>query len=337
MLNISDLAKYPFLPDAAEYVKNLKIEIKTLVENDTILFELLNERALQRINDTLDGKDKREVKDTNIEIISYPRAIMLLNYLADEITNRRFALFESKQAYNFLHKDTYENIEYLASIAFNWKIQLNMLNNKTFFKIHFFDYLKCASAIKETRYRLIKRYIKKGYVQLTKIETSRLLQEEIFKRILSRFSQHPQSIPDFEEKIIHKLEELIKVKSKKYTTVDYPPKIIAQAIPPCIKWLKKSLDAGKNLSHMGRFTFTSFLLNIGTNPKYIYACFKASADFDDEKSRYQVEHIEGLRGTKKKYISPKCDTLKTHGICHNPDNICKKIHHPLAYYRRRMK
>ncbi|MDH5266756.1 MAG: DNA primase regulatory subunit PriL, partial [Candidatus Bathyarchaeota archaeon] len=45
----------------------------------------------------------------------------------------------------------------------------------------------------------------------------------------------------------------------------------------------------------------------------------------------------GVRGSRTKYIPPRCDTLRTHGICHSPDEICKRIRHPLAYYRRRLK
>ena len=147
MLNISDLAKYPFIPEAVKYVKNLNIDIETLVKNDTQLFNMLNQYTMQRINNTIEGKEKREIKDANIDIISYPRAIMLLDYLADEITNRRFALFESKQAYNFLKLDTNENIAYLANTAFQWKIQLVRARYKSLFKIHCSVHSRCRGPI----------------------------------------------------------------------------------------------------------------------------------------------------------------------------------------------
>ncbi|MFX0198433.1 MAG: DNA primase regulatory subunit PriL, partial [Candidatus Hodarchaeota archaeon] len=49
------------------------------------------------------------------------------------------------------------------------------------------------------------------------------------------------------------------------------------------------------------------------------------------------EHIAGRRGSRTKYIPPRCDTLRTHGICHTSEEICKGIRHPLAYYRRKLK
>ena len=40
-------------------------------------------------------------------------------------------------------------------------------------------------------------------------------------------------------------------------------------------------------------------------------------------------------GSRSKYMPPRCDTLQTHGVCHNKDEICREIRHPLAYYRRK--
>lgn len=30
---------------------------------------------------------------------------------------------------------------------------------------------------------------------------------------------------------------------------------------------------------------------------------------------YQVEHIAGMRGSGARYIPPKCETMRTHGLC----------------------
>jgi DNA primase large subunit len=65
--------------------------------------------------------------------------------------------------------------------------------------------------------------------------------------------------------------------------------------------------------------------------------FRSVSDFDERMTRYQVEHIAGVRGSRTKYIPPRCDTLRTHGICHIPDEICKSVRHPLAYYRKKSK
>jgi DNA primase large subunit len=64
--------------------------------------------------------------------------------------------------------------------------------------------------------------------------------------------------------------------------------------------------------------------------------FKNFSDFNERMTRYQVEHIAGERGSRTRYIPPKCDTLKTHGVCANPDTLCQKIRHPLSYYKKKL-
>jgi DNA primase large subunit len=94
-----------------------------------------------------------------------------------------------------------------------------------------------------------------------------------------------------------------------------------------------SLDEGKNVQHMGRFTLASFLLNIGTGEEDIVKLFKPATDFSERMTRYQVEHIGGKRGGRTKYTCPKCTTLKTHGVCYKPDDVCATIRNPLSYYK----
>jgi DNA primase large subunit len=65
--------------------------------------------------------------------------------------------------------------------------------------------------------------------------------------------------------------------------------------------------------------------------------FRSISDFDERMTRYQVEHIAGTRGSRTRYVPPRCDTLRTHGICISMDEICRKVRHPLTYYRRKLK
>ncbi len=108
-------------------------------------------------------------------------------------------------------------------------------------------------------------------------------------------------------------------------------------MPPCIKQLFDILSTGGRLSHLGRFTLTSFFVNTGASEEDIMNFFKSASDFDENKTKYQIEHISGRKGGKTKYKPPKCDTLKTHGLCFSPDEICNRIAHPLSYYKFKIK
>jgi DNA primase large subunit len=84
---------------------------------------------------------------------------------------------------------------------------------------------------------------------------------------------------------------------------------------------------------MARFALVTFLLKIGYTPDRIVQIFTGTADFDPEKTKYQVEHIAGLKGGRKRYESLSCASLRTLGLCRE-DHSCRGIRHPLAYLRR---
>ena len=65
--------------------------------------------------------------------------------------------------------------------------------------------------------------------------------------------------------------------------------------------------------------------------------FKTFSDYNERLTRYQIEHIAGERGSGTKYTCPPCSVLQTHGVCKNRDETCRRIYHPLAYYKRKQK
>ena len=67
----------------------------------------------------------------------------------------------------------------------------------------------------------------------------------------------------------------------------------------------------------------------------IIALFSQSPDFDESKSSYQIKHITGELSGTDGYTPPECSTMKTNGICFEPDELCARetVNHPLTYYR----
>jgi DNA primase large subunit len=112
--------------------------------------------------------------------------------------------------------------------------------------------------------------------------------------------------------------------------------IVPEAFPPCIQALLADMAEGKPLSHIARFTATSFLLNVGMDIDSILSLFLKAPDFREDLARYQIEHIAGKRGSTE-YTPPACAYLVSTRLCVNKDKNCEFIRHPLAYYRRRKK
>jgi DNA primase large subunit len=175
-----------------------------------------------------------------------------------------------------------------------------------------------------------------GNVYLNRNEVARLLSEEVRKHIEKRLEikelpKLPQKITEIAEKI----KNLTIEKVGKAEIEGIPKTVIKEAFPPCIKALYEAASKGRHISHIGRFTLTAFLVNIGMPTENIIELFRSSSDFNERMTRYQVEHIAGERGSRTRYKPPKCEMLKTHGVCINPDETCRNSNHPLVYYRRK--
>lgn len=109
-----------------------------------------------------------------------------------------------------------------------------------------------------------------------------------------------------------------------------------EALPPCIKRIISLVDSGGNPSHEERFNLAAFLANIGLSVDAILEYFKKTPDFNERIARYQVEHIAGLRGSRKKYMPYNCESMKSAGIC-PVDGQCKGGRNPLAVYKYNLK
>jgi len=332
----NDLARYPFLKETAEYVKKLNLKIEDLTNPD---FAKVLERAEERVEEAiLDASVTKKLRNEEIEILSFPVAIMLAVATENPFIKKRYALAEAKQAYNDMK---IENKDRILAIAqnFGWTLAINNDAESPYeFTLHFADYLRDTTNLREKKWKLVNRLLSNGNVYLTRNEAARLLSEEIRKHLERRVEV--KETPKFPPRIIEIAQKLKKLSAEKIDqaeTEELPKSIIQTAFPPCIKALYQAISSGRHLSHIGRLTLTSFLINIGMQPENVIELFKNFSDFNERMTRYQVEHIAGERGSRTRYIPPKCETLKTHGVCTNPDELCQRIRHPLSYYRRKFK
>jgi len=338
MLTKKDLVKYPYTAEAAEYVKSLGIGIKDLESAD---YMQIVERAERRIEEAIEKAAlPKDWLNDDVEILSYPTAIMILSSINDERVSRRYALSEGKRAYELLRAESNEKVAELAVNTFSWRIkQTNIRVGENYYDygLHLKDYLRNAISIRADRWKLVNRVVAGGFVHVTKDEASRLLEEEVQRRVLERIGTAKAEPQVWLKPRIERIRQLATARIGVISTEEMPRFVVAAAMPPCIRSLYDSLFAGRHIPHIGRFSLTSFLVNIGLSEEDVIKIFKSATDFDERMTRYQVEHIAGRRGTKTKYTPPKCSTLRTHSLCVAPDELCRRIQHPLTYYRRKVK
>jgi DNA primase large subunit len=331
----SDLAKYPFLKENTEYVRKLDLKIEDLTNPE---FSTILERAQERVEEAiLYTIVSRKARNEEIEILSFPAAIMLTIATQNSFIKKRYALAEAKQAFEDLKLEPKERILTIAK-NFGWKLTLDTQTGTPYeFTLDFTDYLKNTTHLRDKKWKLVNRLLSNGKVYLTRNEAARLLSEEVRRHIEKRLEV--KELPKFPPKIAEISEKIKKLSLEKIGKTEmegFPTAITQTAFPPCIEALYKAFSSGRHLSHIGRFALTSFLVNIGMPSEKVIELFKNISDFNERMTRYQVEHIAGERGSRTRYITPKCDTLKTHGVCVNPDNLCRQIRHPLGYYRKKL-
>jgi DNA primase large subunit len=332
----NDLAKYPFLKETTEYVKKLDFKIEDLTNPE---FKSVLERAEERIEEAIDSAQvSRKLRNEEIEILSFPAAIILAIATENSFIKKRYALAEAKQAYHDMNLESKEKIVAIAQ-NFEWRLTLNKEAEKPFeFALHFADYLRNTTYLQDSTWKLVNRLLSKGTIYLARTEAARLLSEEVRKYIEKRLEVKERL--EFPPGIIEIAERISKLSIEKIGPVEmggFPKEIVQSAFPPCIKSLYDTASSGRHLSHVGRFALTSFLINIGMTPEKVIDLFRSFSDYSERMTRYQVEHIAGEKGSRTRYKTPKCNTLKTHGLCTNEDEICTRARHPLTYYRRKLK
>ena len=201
--------------------------------------------------------------------------------------------------------------------------------------MHFTDYLKFSSRIKSTDWKLVNTEMKNGYVVLTHEKFDRVLENALLDKIESEL---PLEIPDEYRKLMQSDIDYISMllaESKNRFNPGFSGELNKDHLPPCIRTLLANAQNGVNLPHSGRFAMVSFLHAIGMNSDQILTLFSQSPDFDESKSSYQIRHITGELNGSEGYTPPECSTMKTNGICFEPDNLCNndKVNHPLTYFR----
>ena len=323
-----ELALYPFLTKASEYVSELDFSLDALMTG--LGFKEARRRGNERVLEAFSGEITKPVfgneKDTLSELLSYPFARILVSCLNEPAFTRRYALAEATAAHSLLRKTMDKDIGFV--LDFGKDFGIIAFEQSDHIRIYFSDYIRYSLSMKDLSWKLINRHIEKGYVIIRREEFVRLLQEAIRKRIESSLpvQEIPKEIRAACESQVAELKTRYEEQRQNLGDADLG-EVDFTMFPPCINKALSNVREGINLAHSMRFAMVSFLSNIGMSADDIVNVFNVSPDFSEEKTRYQVEHIAG-----NQYKTPSCATMQTYGNCTGQNNMCSKIRHPLSYY-----
>lgn len=350
-MRLRTLARYPFLTEAREFIREQAPPLDRLLVHP--LYYDIRDRAYRRVMGALSDAliptpvllDEESARD---ELLSYPLARMMVSVVADNLLVARYSLAEAKSAGRNLEQENIDFILHLAGDLGARKIYEKgsvppdshpALSNVKFSRetdviMHFTDYLRGASSFTAPEWKMVNRELEGGFVALSRKNLVRLIEEMIRNRLLSELplpvtSGISDTLAEYAKELSRRTDE-IKEQFRDEGFGEYS----ADRLPPCLKHLISDIQANINLSHEARFFMAAFLFHIGLEMDNVVAVFSQSPDFNASMARYQLEHIKGdISGTK--YTPPACGTLKTNGICHQPDSLCRRswMNHPLTYYR----
>lgn len=333
MVELSILSKYPFLSDSKRYVKEHKLSVMDILDDP--LYERARAIGVERLDNAFKNRDvgnRSLVSDSDciMELLSYPISRMIAVCIGDTYFKRRYALGEAVHAYkNLLDEKT----DFLLKIAEEFKLRVNFDEEQNKLKIFFVDYLRNAP----TRYKewkMINRSMEKGFVEINHKDLARLLQEALRERINKELDERDcsQIVSKIFSDDVKRIQNLVSMHRKKIEAAPVG-RVDIKKLPPCMKDILAAIQAGENVPHMGRFALVSFLNSLKLKTNDILKLFSTAPDFEEEKSRYQVEHITGGISSTS-YKAPSCEKMRTYGICpvDKIDDLCKKKRHPLSYY-----
>lgn len=337
---------FPFSKEAAEHLKELEIDLKTLPTDFPTSFKEAFER-LQYLMEDNNLPDKIDISLISPEVIVYAIMRVFIELLDEDLLRNRFAEAFSKRTEILLSQD----VNFLTKLAintFNWQIKKETYTGvRTYdWQLKFNNFLEIAPNFIANDWKLINQELHDGWVSLTKEKLIRLLAEKA-KIYISQRKISREEIPEVPESYNYYLNELRSKIGLLRKNIEnqpvYSDEIMQNAYPPCIKFILGKTEKGENLAHSERLFLTFFLLNIGTPIDDVMKIFTTQPDFKEEMTRYQVEFAAGKRGSGTKYTSYGCAKLISFGLCKkefDSTDFCiqgkvfkKVLKNPLQYYR----
>ncbi len=329
------LARFPFVKEASAYLKEKGITLGDLLRDDA--YKRARARGLLRVLVALETGDRAPLEDPPLhrdeevlpEILAYPVARMIVSAIADTYLIRRYALTEAVWSQARLDR---EEAPFVAALAA--ELGLDLRPEDGGFRLHFTDFLRHTSTMRETDWKLINQVVDRGYVRLSRERTLRVMRNAVQRRIESELP-----LPVNDEVIdalrpeADQVKALLAARKEKFKAEELG-KVSITRFPPCMYNLLAMIQNHENVPHTGRFAIVTFLHHVGLSNEEVYKVFGDVPDFAADVTRYQIEHITGTTSATE-YSTPECSTMKSYGLCPGPDSLCLTIRHPLQYYRKK--
>jgi DNA primase large subunit len=328
----SDLAKYPFLNEAGEYLRESSFGWEELDRPD---MKHIIDRAAERIEIEVNGKIYDNLERYEIEILTFIISLVIVKSIGIDQILRKFALAEARRAEKFLTEDLRKQSEIKRRSIFTkifedlFKLKIVISEDQRLFKVRVVDYLARASHFHEQEWKLINRLVNNGYVYLDADETVRLIRNELAVLIYDKVKS--MTLPTLPHGIKSASDPL---RVKLLSRYERRATAAVREYPPCIKHALEVMNRGDNLPHSARVMLATYMLAIGKPVDEIVLMFENAPDFNEKITRYQVEHLAGMKGSHTKYSVPSCEKLRNENLCFATAE-CDGLINPIQFGRKK--
>ncbi len=320
------------------YIKETHFDLQ---EFDRTEMEFILNRSFSKIDNFIkNGETDYKLEKFEIEILTFLASLLILKSASIDIITKKFALFESMRFERYLiedlknsFKDEKKRLILLKIFKEVFKIDVySEIVINEFYKIKVIDYIHRSIVFHEEEWKLINRTVKNGYVYLNVNEIVRLFRNELSLLIFDKIKN--MKLVTFPDRVLKKSQNLkiywdsINKRSKVFNHVNKN-----STTPPCIDHIYKVLNNGENLPHSARLLLATFLLFSEKNIEEIIEIFKKLPDYNEQITRYQLEHLSGKKGSSKKYFVPSCEKIKIQNLCYETI-VCKGIINPIQLLRK---
>lgn len=348
------LLKYPFSQEARQTSSRLARDLKALVDlldrpENHYIVEEAEKRVYAAITQAeITYPDMRDEK----MVLIYSAARLIVEEIGNSRLRALQAESESKAVNRLLADEDNQLLDALCTESLGWSVESlgSLLERgampiglRTYeFRIRFENFLEVAPDFHADEWKLINRYVDKGWVLVRKRELSRLVSGKFRQIIMSGHLDIPK-LPERLAEAVQRVETESRGKIRQFEPAKITGQIVS-AFPPCMqKMYDDSVSGQVNLSHDARFALAAFLLRIGMAEDEVNKVFGHSPDSDTRQIVYQVDHIASKRSTRSEtqgYTPTGCKKLQTNNLC--PvylglayDPLCEYILNPLAFYSTR--
>jgi DNA primase large subunit len=347
--------KYPFSREARQaslrYARDLKAlaDLLERPENHYLVEEAENRVYAAITQSEIVYHDMRDEK----QVLVYSAARLIVEEIGNPRLRAHQAEAESKAVNRMLADEDNQLVEELCSDSLGWKIEsLGGIHERSGmplalrtyeYRMRFENFLEVAPDFHADEWKLINRYLDRGWVFIRRRELNRLISGKFRQIIMSGHLEIPK-LPQRLAEAVQRVEVESRGKIRQYEPIKITGQVTA-AFPPCMQKLYDDSVSGQvNLPHDARFALAAFLLKVGMSEAEVNKVFGHSPDSDNRQIGYQVDHIASKRSTKSEttgYTPTGCKKLQTNNLCPvylglTEDPLCEYVLNPLAFYTTRV-